>query len=101
MNVLLAFVVFVLIVAGGIIGYGLFGINLLGVITQFLIAGIGAWLWDKSHPKYVCKVCGFKSASEQKMRDHIRKNHIAASPEAFSQHFKEAKKKTAGAKQKG
>ncbi len=92
MDILSVFVVLVLLVIGGVIGYGIFGIGLLGFITQFLIAGMGAWLWDRSHPKYIRKVCGFKSASEEKMRDHIRKTHIASSPKSLPQYFKVVKK---------
>lgn len=74
MNWQLALLVFLFIIVGGLIGYGIFGIGLLGLITQFLIAGILTWLWDKLHPKYVCKVCGFKTVTKEKMREHVKKH---------------------------
>ena len=74
MNWKLVLLVFFFIVICGFIGYGLFGVGLLGLIIQFLIAGILAWIWDKLHPKYICKVCGFKTVTREKMREHVGKH---------------------------
>ena len=74
MNWLLALLVLFFVIIGGFIGYGLFGIGLFGIITQFLIAGLLTLLWDKLHPKYVCKVCGFKTVTKERMREHVGKH---------------------------
>lgn len=87
MDVLSLLVIFVLLSISGAIVYGVFHlVSLFGVIIQFLLAGIGAWLWDIYHPKYECKVCGLKLASKNKMRNHIIKMHMREKTEKQKRH---------------
>jgi uncharacterized membrane protein len=95
--IILMFIVF--LVTSGTGGYEAgAALTLPVVIITWIIGEIS----DKLHPKYVCKICGFKSASEEKMRDHILEVHSKeeirkaagrAIPERQTEHFAASDKK--------